>query len=58
MPKRFVNYYAVIRKDGYTWTADLYKDGKIFYKSWLYNFRVKKRLEKEIAEMGVKLLAV
>lgn len=58
MSKRFVNYYAVIRKDGYTWTADLYKDGKIFYKSWLYNFRVKKRLEKEIAEMGVKLLAV
>lgn len=58
MHKRFVNYYAVIRKDGYTWTADLYKDGKIFYKSWLYNFRVKKKIEKEIAAMGVKILAV
>jgi hypothetical protein len=58
MHKRFVNYYAVIRKDGYTWTADLYKDGKIFYKSWLYNFRVKKKIEKEILAMGVKVLSV
>lgn len=58
MSKRFVNYYAVIRKDGRTWTADLYKDGKLFYKSWLYNFRAKKNIEKEISAMGVKFLAV
>jgi hypothetical protein len=39
MSKR--DYYAVIRKDGYRWAADLYKDGKLFYKSWQYNWRTK-----------------
>ena len=50
---RFKDYGAIVRKDGYTWAADLYKDGKIFYKSWLYNFKTKKSLLQEIESLGV-----
>lgn len=50
---RYKDYGAIVRKDGYTWAADLYKDGKIFYKSWLYGFRTKKKLLAEIEAMGV-----
>jgi hypothetical protein len=47
------DYVASFRKDGYKWCADLYKDGTLFYKSWLYNFPTKKALIKEIDAMGV-----
>ena len=52
-PDSYKDYGAIVRKDGYTWAADLYKDGKIFYKSWLYNFKTKKSLLKEIEALGV-----
>lgn len=47
------DYDAIVRKDGYTWVADLYKDGKIFYRSWLYNFKTKRALLQEIESLGV-----
>lgn len=50
-------YHAVIRKDGYTWTADLYKEGKMFYLSWLYNFRSKAKLVNEINANNVEIKA-
>lgn len=48
-------YYAVIRKDGNKWAADLYKEQKVFIKSWFYNFRTKTALVTEINSMGVKI---
>jgi hypothetical protein len=50
-------YYAIIRKDGNTWAADLYKEGKVFYRSWLYLFRTKKALVNEINSMRVEIKA-
>ena len=48
------NYYAVIRKDSNgKWAADLYKDGKLFYKSWQYNWKTKREMVAEIAALGV-----
>lgn len=46
-------YGAIVRKDGYTWSADLYKDGKLFYKSWFYGFKTKKSLYREIEALGI-----
>lgn len=51
------NYYAVIRKDGNKWAADLYKEGKIFYKSWMYNFRTKTAVVNEINANRVEIKA-
>lgn len=54
MTDRYKDYGAIVRKDGYTWSADLYKDGKLFWKSWLYNFKTRKALYKEIEAIGVR----
>jgi len=50
---RYKNYGVIVRKDGYKWAADLYKDGKLFYKSWLYNFKTRKALYQELESIGV-----
>lgn len=50
-------YYAVIRKDGSKWAADLYKEGKIFYRSWMYNFRTKTAVVNEINANNVEIKA-
>jgi hypothetical protein len=47
------SYYAVIRKDGNRWAADLYKDGELFYKSWQYNWRTRVELRAEISSFGI-----
>ena len=50
---RYSQYGAIVRKDGYKWSADLYKEGKLFYKSWMYNWSTKKALVAEIEALGV-----
>lgn len=48
------NYYAVIRKGwDNKWAADLYKDGKLFYRNWQFNWKTKRELVAEIVAVGV-----
>lgn len=47
------DYYALIRKDGRRWAADLYKDGKLFYKSWQYDWRTMGGMILEIEAQNV-----
>lgn len=53
MSNRYKDYCAVIRKDGNKWAADLFKNGKLFYKSWQHNWRTFSGLVVEIESMGV-----
>ena len=50
---RYSQYGAIVYKDGYKWSADLYKEGKLFYKSWMHNWTTKKALLQEIEALGV-----
>lgn len=54
MSNRYKDYYALVRKDGNKWAADLYKDGKLFYKSWQHNWRTLGGMVVEIEAIGVK----
>lgn len=53
VPGRYKDYGAIVRKDGYKWSADLYKEGKLFMTSWMYGWKSKKALLKEIEAIGV-----
>ena len=53
MSARFSNYHATIRKDGYMWVADLYKDGKPFMMNYL-RFRTYRAVQIELEAIGVE----
>ena len=48
------DYYAVVRKDGRRWAADLYKNGKLFYKSWQYDWHSQAGVVLEIESQNVR----
>lgn len=52
MSARFSNYHATIRKDGYMWVADLYKDGKPFMIGYM-RFRTLAVVKAELEAVGV-----
>lgn len=54
MTDRYKGYGAIVRKDGYTWSADLYKEGKLFMTSWMHGWKSKKALYREIEAIGVR----
>lgn len=47
-------YFAKIRKDpDGRWAADLYKEGKLMYSSWQWNWKTKKAMVAEITAIGI-----
>jgi hypothetical protein len=49
---RYKDYHATIRKDGYHWVADLYKNGKPFMLGYM-RFKTLKVVEQELKAVGV-----
>ena len=49
---RYKDYHATIRKDGYMWVADLYKNGKPFMISYM-RFKTLKAVEQELQAVGI-----
>lgn len=48
------DYHAVIRKDSNDrWAADLYRDGKLLFKNWQYNWKTRRAMVAEIAALHV-----